>query len=69
MFSADGGSFNDPFGPPAEPRLVECLHCGQCYLSDYIRWDEYRGLWRCPVPDCDGCGYGFDILDVESVGD
>lgn len=31
----------DTFKPPAEPRMVKCLHCGQTYSSDEMRW-EYR---------------------------
>jgi hypothetical protein len=63
---------NDPFGPPAIPTLVGCLHCGEEYESYLIEWrvrrsldGEMRGFWCCPTPGCDGIGFGFDILPVD----
>jgi hypothetical protein len=55
--------YNDPFRPPAPPRVVHCIHCGNGYSSARITWDSKRGLWSCPIADCDGAGYGFDIHD------
>ena len=65
--SSDG----DPFGPPAIPTLVGCLHCGQEYDSYRIEWRVVQtdsgphGFWCCPIPGCDGRGFGFDILPVD----
>ena len=65
-------SEGDPFGPPAIPTLVACLHCGQEYDSYRIEWRIERdvsgsmhGFWCCPNPGCDGKGFGFDILPVD----
>jgi hypothetical protein len=62
----------DPFGPPAIPTLVGCLHCGQEYDSYRIEWrivqtheGKPHGFWCCPIPGCDGMGFGFDILPVD----
>ena len=62
----------DPFKPPAEAVEVECLHCGRRYQSDLLQWrietcgdGSQRGFWRCPMPDCDGRGFGFDILPTD----
>ncbi len=62
----------DPFRPPDVPTLVACLHCGQEYDSYRIEWRIERdsegrphGFWCCPVPGCDGKGFGFDILPVD----
>jgi hypothetical protein len=62
---------DDCFAPPEESIEVSCLHCGQVYQSDMIRWaDEVidgrkMGFWRCPTPDCDGAGFGFDIFPTD----
>jgi hypothetical protein len=63
---------SDPFRPPAIPTLVGCIHCGQEYDSYRIEWriepdSEGRphGWWCCPIPGCDGKGFGFDILPVD----
>lgn len=60
----------DPFRPPAEPCRVRCLHCGQEYSSSEIVWRRSgdRGFWRCPVEDCGGAGFGFDIFPVDEFG-
>lgn len=55
----------DPFGPPSPPVFVECLHCKKKYMSDQMRSRD--GLWCCPVPGCDGAGYGFDIHKVDQT--
>ena len=61
----------DPFGPPAIPTLVGCLHCGQEYDSYLIEWrvedtpNGPHGFWCCPIPGCDGRGFGFDILPTD----
>lgn len=62
----------DVFRPPAIPTLVGCLHCGEAYDSYRIEWrilqsatGEPHGFWCCPIPGCDGKGFGFDILPVD----
>lgn len=62
----------DPFRPPTISTLVACLHCGQEYESYRIEWrlhrdDEGRehGFWCCPIPGCDGLGFGCDIFPVD----
>lgn len=62
----------DPFGPPATPTLVGCLHCHQEYESYLIeRRQEPDGQgvlswwWCCPTEGCGGRGFGFDILPVD----
>ena len=62
----------DPFRPPAISTLVGCLHCGEEYDSYRIEWrietdNEGRrhGFWCCPIENCDGRGFGFDILPVD----
>jgi hypothetical protein len=62
----------DPFGPPAIPTLVACLHCGDEYESYLIerRRDRdsdgrMRWWWCCPTPGCGGRGFGFDILPID----
>jgi hypothetical protein len=63
---------NDPMRPPEFSILVGCLHCGQEYESYRIEWRVKRdangknvGLWSCPIPGCDGIGFGFDILPLD----
>jgi hypothetical protein len=65
---ADG----DPFRPPTLPTLVHCLHCGEEYDSYRIEWrveaDHHgrpHGFWCCPIANCDGRGFGFDIFPVD----
>src|SRR5687767_12206478 len=62
----------DPFGPPAVSTLVACLHCGEDYDSYRIEWriqtdaeGKPHGFWCCPIPGCDGMGFGFDIFPVD----
>lgn len=62
----------DPFRPPAIPTEVGCIHCGEEYDSYRIEWrvftlDDGRqhGFWCCPMPGCDGKGFGFDILPTD----
>jgi hypothetical protein len=63
---------NDPFGPPAISTVVHCIHCGEEYDSYKIEWRIERdddgtqhGFWCCPMPGCDGKGFGFDIFPVD----
>lgn len=63
---------NDPFGPPAISTVVHCIHCGEEYDSYRIEWrverdadGEAHGFWCCPMPSCDGKGFGFDIFPVD----
>ena len=63
---------NDPFGPPAVSTIVHCIHCGEEYDSYKIEWRIERdpdgkehGFWCCPMEDCDGKGFGFDIFPVD----
>jgi hypothetical protein len=62
----------DPFRPPAIPSLVHCIHCNLEYESYLIEWREStgadgktQGFWCCPMPGCDGIGFGFDIFPVD----
>jgi hypothetical protein len=72
MASHDPSPHDDPFGPPAVPTLVHCIHCGEEYDSYRIEWrvetraDGAReGFWCCPMPGCGGMGFGFDIFPVD----
>jgi hypothetical protein len=59
----------DPFSPPDEPVMVECIHCGSEYLSDRIVWrvgPDGKGFWCCPIRGCDGMGFGFDIWPLDA---
>jgi hypothetical protein len=63
---------NDPFGPPAISTIVHCIHCGEEYDSYRIEWrvehdadGGVHGFWCCPMPQCDGKGFGFDIFPVD----
>jgi hypothetical protein len=63
---------NDPFGPPAISTVVHCIHCGEEYDSYRIEWrierdldGQSHGFWCCPMEDCDGKGFGFDIFPVD----
>lgn len=69
---------DDCFKPPAIPTEVHCLHCHREYDSYLIEWREFtngkgetHGFWCCPVPSCDGKGFGFDIFptDPDYVGE
>ncbi|MEX0746254.1 MAG: hypothetical protein WD118_11685 [Phycisphaeraceae bacterium] len=61
----------DPFRPPVIPTEVFCLHCHREYESYLIEWRERvadgkrEGFWCCPMPDCDGRGFGFDIFPTD----
>ena len=62
----------DPFAPPELSTEVCCLHCGETYDSWQIEWrvsanaeGGEHGFWCCPIPDCDGKGFGFDILPTD----
>lgn len=63
---------SDPFGPPAISTIVHCIHCGEEFDSYRIEWRIERdadgtahGFWCCPMPGCDGKGFGFDIFPVD----
>jgi hypothetical protein len=63
--------FSDPFAPPRTPCVVCCMHCGSTYDSWRILWrdmpgEAVEGAWCCPIPGCDGVGFGFDIHPVEA---
>ncbi|MEM6334562.1 MAG: hypothetical protein AAF823_14615 [Planctomycetota bacterium] len=62
----------DGFHPPSVPTLVGCLHCRQIYESFLIEWRVKpnrdgvpRGFWCCPIPGCDGAGFGMDIWPID----
>ncbi len=55
---------DDPFGPPAHSRPVKCLHCGRTFDSALMTWDPLTESWGCPMPGCDGKGYGYDLHDL-----
>jgi len=62
----------DCFRPPSIPTEVCCLHCQKTYESYLIEWRESvlpdgraRGFWCCPMPGCDGAGFGFDIYPTD----
>jgi len=64
--------YDDFFHPPAIPTLVHCIHCHEEYESYLIEWRECldekgvrRGFWCCPIPECDGAGFGFDIFPLD----
>jgi hypothetical protein len=55
--------------PPILPTVVKCERCGQEYESSRIEErlegeTEGRPQWCCPIPDCSGKGFGFNILPV-----
>lgn len=65
-------SQSDPFAPPEMSTEVCCIHCGETYDSWQIEWrvladstGKERGFWCCPMPGCDGMGFGFDILPTD----
>jgi hypothetical protein len=69
---SDRNPQDDPFRPPEVPTLVGCIHCGEEYESYRIEWREFVndkgetvGFWCCPIPGCDGKGFGFDIFPVD----
>jgi hypothetical protein len=62
----------DPFRPPAISIIVGCLHCCEEYDSYRIEWrvetghdGRPHGFWCCPIENCDGKGFGFDIFPVD----
>ena len=69
---------SDGMQPPSIPTEVFCLHCQQEYSSYLIEWriemnhrGEPHGFWGCPIPGCDGRGFGMDIwpIDPDYVGE
>ncbi len=59
-------ALDDDFAPPAASRPVRCLHCGRVYDSALMEWDTLSESWGCPMPGCDGGGYGIDVHDVNA---
>lgn len=62
----------DGMHPPTIPEMVHCIHCDEEYDSWRIEWRvlEYpdgttHGFWCCPIPGCDGKGFGVDIYPVD----
>lgn len=62
----------DCFKPPSVPTEVGCLHCQRVFMSDQMVWrimtnpdGEKHGFWCCPDQDCDGKGFGFDLLPTD----
>jgi hypothetical protein len=62
----------DGMHPPDVPTEVFCLHCQKVYESYLIEWrvrtyhdGQRRGFWSCPMPDCDGVGFGIDIFPTD----
>ena len=54
------------------PSKSGCLHCHETYDSYLIEWrietdekGEKHGFWCCPTENCDGRGFGFDILPTD----
>jgi len=65
-------SERDPFKPPTISTIVGCLHCREMYDSYRIEWGvemcrdgRRRGFWCCPIENCDGRGFGFDIFPLD----
>ncbi len=64
--SADDSSMD----PPKEPCEVCCIHCGNTYMSNEVRWQPDAngpdgGWWVCPIDGCDGAGFCFDIFPTD----
>ncbi len=65
-------AWEDCFHPPSLSTLVHCIHCNEEYDSWRIEWRVYthedgstHGFWCCPIKECDGKGFGFDIFPVD----
>jgi hypothetical protein len=65
-------SSSDPFRPPTISTMVGCIHCGAEFESYEIEWrietdvdGHQHGFWCCPMPGCDGRGFGFDIFPTD----
>lgn len=65
-------SAGDPFRPPAVSTIVHCIHCNEEYDSYRIEWrietnsdGQPHGFWCCPIENCDGKGFGFDIFPID----
>lgn len=57
-------------GPPKEAVEEQCIHCGNIYMSDQIKWKPDPagpdgGWWVCPIEGCDGAGFCFDIYPTD----
>lgn len=66
----------DGMHPPTIPEMVQCIHCGEEYDSWRIEWRVFEdedgsshGMWCCPMPGCDGKGFGIDIYPVDFPAD
>jgi len=61
----------DPFRPPQIPTEVQCIRCGREFESYLIEWRQWReggedfGAWCCPTEECEGRGFGFDLLPTD----
>ena len=64
----------DDTRPPAEPTQVRCECCGKFYPSDKMVWwvdedcpeDAFQMHgWMCPVRDCPGMGFGWDVRPTD----
>ncbi len=62
----------DVFRPPAVATMLHCLHCGEEYDRYRIEWriltdhsGKPHGFWCCPIENCDGKGFGFDIFPID----
>lgn len=54
------GDYNDPFSPPDTNIKVRCIHCEREYKVWEMKYE--KSFWCCKFEDCDGVGYGYDIL-------
>ena len=66
-----GNKDDDPFKPPQQSVLVECWHCSGQYQSSDMVYEQRPEIselkfWYCKNKDCNGAGYGFDIIPVRS---
>jgi hypothetical protein len=68
----DDWAYNDNgYDPPVVPVSVRCYVCGEAYTSDRMVFEERFGedeLWRCPTDQCDGVGFGYDVLPTSDEG-
>ena len=66
---------SDPIPTPSGPRNADdrrLLPLWQEYESYLIEWRVFtnadgseHGFWCCPIPGCDGKGFGFDIFPTD----
>ena len=64
---------NEIFAPPPKPCKVLCLHCGGQFKSSEMKYEVRPEMsprfpdepfWYCPDAECDGAGFGFDLLEI-----